>query len=208
MGSMISIINIEEWLVFDLNFMSKKNDPKNSKIRELINEAYEQNELDSLLSTRHRARSITVGTAFGGIPEITLRSESGYIYAQMQPVEVIELIEQLAAGCGIEIAMRPKQNFASWRGWEEIIDQRIGFDKIAWKGAAAWQLDGSHLEKNIQNKLNPAYCNEESYLPGSEESTEEVNIEKKQSVSNSTNKPIKSRSKSKKVSKKEEKIDE
>lgn len=91
---------------------------------------------------------------------------------------------------------------------EEIIDQRIGFDKIAWKGAAAWQLDGTHLEKNIQNKLNPAYHEEESYLPGSEKSTEEVNVEKKQSASNSTNKSIKSRSKSKKVSKKEEKIDE
>ena len=79
-----------------------------------------------------------------------MRTESGYMYAQLQPTEAIELIEQLAAGIGVEVAMRPKVNFASWRGWEEVIEQRIGFDKIAWKGAAAWQLDGDKLEKNLQ----------------------------------------------------------
>lgn len=108
------------------------------------------NELDSIHSIRNRARSVTVGTAFGGIVEINLRSENNYLYAQMQPTECIELIEQLAAGCGVEIAMRPKQNFASWRGWEEVIDQRIGFDKIAWKGTAAWQLGGNDLEENYK----------------------------------------------------------
>lgn len=111
---------------------------------------YEKNEIDSIESNRHRARSITVGTAFGGVVEINLRSESDYLYAQMQPTETIELIEQLAAGVGVEIVMRPKINFASWRGWEEVIDQRIGWDKIAWKGTAAWQLDGDRLEKNLQ----------------------------------------------------------
>lgn len=111
---------------------------------------YKVNELDSLYSIRNRARSVTVGTAFGGVVEINLRSENNYLYAQMQPTECIELIEQLAAGCGVEIAMRPKQNFASWRGWEEVIDQRIGFDKIAWKGTAAWQLGGDKLEENYK----------------------------------------------------------
>ena len=83
---------------------------------------------------------------------MNMRSDIASVYAQMQPTEVIELIEQLAAGVGIEIAMRPKVNFASWRGWEEVIDQRIGWDKIAWKGTAAWQLDGDHLEKVKQLK--------------------------------------------------------
>lgn len=121
-----------------------------SATRKRINELYEENEYDSVNSMRHRARSITCGTAFGGVVEVTMRSESNFMYAQMQPTEAIEFIEQLAAGVGVEIAMRPKVDFASWRGWEEVIDQRIGFDKIAWKGAAAWQLDGRHVEEQYK----------------------------------------------------------
>ena len=121
-----------------------------SSTRKKINDLYEENELDSVNSMRHRARSITCGTAFGGIVEVQMRTESNFMYAQMQPTECIEFIEQLAAGCGVEIAMRPKLDFASWRGWEEVIDQRIGFDKIAWKGAAAWQLDGKNVEEQYR----------------------------------------------------------
>jgi hypothetical protein len=131
--------------------MSKK---EPSELRKKIQESYEQNELDSITSSRYRARSITVGTAFGGVCEVTLRSETHFLYAQIQPTEVVELIEQLAAGIGVDIAMRPKQNFASWRGWEEVIDQRIGWDKIAWKGTAAWQLNGDAIEETAQKKLS------------------------------------------------------
>jgi len=118
-----------------------------SSTRKRINQLYEENEYDSVNSLRHRARSITCGTAFGGVVEISMRTENNFMYAQMQPTECIEFIEQLAAGVGVEIAMRPKIDFSSWRGWEEVIDQRIGFDKIAWKGAAAWQLNGDHIEE-------------------------------------------------------------
>ena len=75
--------------------MSKKREQEISELRKLIQEAYEQNELDSVKSTRNRARSITVGTAFGGVCEVPLRSETNFLYAQIQPTEVIELIEQL-----------------------------------------------------------------------------------------------------------------
>lgn len=131
----------------------KKNEEEmneQSELRKQIHEAYEQNELDSLFSMRHRARAITVGTAFGGTCEISMRTENNYMYAQIQPIEVVELIEQLAAGIGVEIAMRPKKNFASWRGWEEVIDQRIGWDKIAWKGSAIWQIGGDQIEENAK----------------------------------------------------------
>lgn len=129
-----------------------------SQTRKRINDLYEENEYDSVNSMRHRARSITCGTAFGGVVEVSMRTESNFMYAQMQPTECIEFIEQLAAGCGVEIAMRPKLDFASWRGWEEVIDQRIGFDKIAWKGAAAWQLDGKNVEEQyrlMESTKNP-----------------------------------------------------
>jgi hypothetical protein len=123
------------------------------ELQEKLEREYKKNELDSLYSMRNRARSIAAGTAFGGVVEVTMRSESNYMYAQMQPTEAVELIEQLAAGIGVEVAMRPKVNFASWRGWEEVIEQRIGWDRIGWKGTAAWQLGGRLLEENHQKKL-------------------------------------------------------
>lgn len=122
-------------------------------MRQKINELCEENEYLSIQQNRNRARSVTVGTSFGGIVEIILRSDLATVYAQMQPVEVVELIEQLASGCGLNIIMKPKQDFASWRGWEEVIGQRIGFDKISWKGAAAWQLNGAQIEENYENKI-------------------------------------------------------
>lgn len=121
-----------------------------SHMRKKINELCEENEYLSIKQNQFRARSITVGTAFGGIPEVVLRADGATVHAQMQPTEVVELIEQLAAGIGVEIAMRPKQNFASWRGWEEVIQQRVGFHKIQWKGAAAWQLNGGEVEEKYR----------------------------------------------------------
>lgn len=133
-----------------------------SKMRKKINEMCEENEYLSIQQNRNRARSITVGTAFGGVVEISIRSDIATIYAQMQPTEAIELIEQIAAGVGVEIAMRPKVNFASWRGWEEVIGQRVSFDKIAWKGAAAWQLDGQSVEENYQKQIEGSRTEEVS----------------------------------------------
>lgn len=153
---MDNAINIIEFEIFEFSVNMSKN--KKIKIevenesRQKIHDLYEENEYLSIKQNQNRARSITVGTAFGGVVEINMRSDIASVYAQMQPTEAIELIEQLAAGVGVEIAMRPKVNFASWRGWEEVIDQRIGWDKIGWKGTAAWQLGGNDLEKNYQLK--------------------------------------------------------
>ena len=127
-----------------------------SELRERIELLCAENEYLSLKQNRNRARSITVGTAFGGIVEISMRSDAASVYAQIQPTEGVELIEQLAAGLGIEIAMRPKQDFASWRGWEDVIGQRVPLDRIAWKGAAAWQLyEGEELEKKYHENQLP-----------------------------------------------------
>lgn len=147
----INIIDVE-YLTLPIKMSkNKKNQVEiETENRKKIHDLYEENEYLSIKQNQNRARSITVGTAFGGVVEINMRSDVASVYAQMQPTEAIELIEQLAAGVGVEIAMRPKVNFASWRGWEEVIDQRIGWDKIAWKGTAAWQLDGDKLEKNLQ----------------------------------------------------------
>ena len=48
-------------------------------------------DLENRESNRNRARSITVGTAFGGTTEIMMRSDGGrHIWCIMQPTEVVE----------------------------------------------------------------------------------------------------------------------
>ena len=66
-----------------------------------------------------RARSVTVGTAFGGTTELIMRRGDGsFTFAIMQPVEVIELIHQLAASVGCHSLLQPRRDFASWRDWK------------------------------------------------------------------------------------------
>jgi hypothetical protein len=120
-----------------------------SDIREKINRIYEENELAGLLQNKNRSRSLTVGTAFGGTIEISMRGDYSSLYALMQPVEVVELIEQLAASAGLQVALRPKQDFASWRGWEGNIDDRY------WVGSAPWNLNAIEQEKS-QKLLSPS----------------------------------------------------
>lgn len=75
-------------------------------------------ELENRESNLNRARSITVGTSFGGTTEVLMRSDGGrHIWCVMQPVEVIELIHQLAANVGCHIAIKPRDDFGSWREW-------------------------------------------------------------------------------------------
>ena len=69
-------------------------------------------------ANQNRARSVMVGTAFGGTTEVSMRSDDGKsLWALMQPVEVTELIHQLAANIGCHIQLTPRDDFASWRNW-------------------------------------------------------------------------------------------
>lgn len=87
------------------------------KVLQIARQADVQRELDSNVSTRSRARSVTVGTSFGGTTEISMRSDAGNTWCVMNPVEVTELIHQLAANIGCHIAIKPRDDFASWREW-------------------------------------------------------------------------------------------
>jgi hypothetical protein len=72
-----------------------------------------------LEDAKYRARGITVGTAFGGTTEITMRGPgASFLYSLMQPVEVVELIHQLSANIGCHIHITPRKDFASWRDWK------------------------------------------------------------------------------------------
>jgi hypothetical protein len=87
--------------------------------------------VENRLGDLRRARSVTVGTAFGGTTELMLRGNDGnVIWAIMQPVEVVELIHQLAANVGCHLMLKPREDFASWRNWkytdEELKHYRYG----------------------------------------------------------------------------------
>jgi hypothetical protein len=136
--------------------MKKKKQEVKSKIKEKINEIYQENEYANLVQNKNRSRSITVGTAFGGAVEISMRGDYHNLWAIIQPVEVVELIEQLASGVGLQVAMRPKQDFASWRGWNVDIEDRY------WAGSAPRQIEEqcqsnekllTQSKEEIDNKL-------------------------------------------------------
>lgn len=73
----------------------------------------------ALLDNSSRARSITVGTCFGGTVEISMRGDGiNYLWVPMHQPEVIELIHQLAASVGCHIHIKPREDFSSFRHWE------------------------------------------------------------------------------------------
>jgi hypothetical protein len=88
----------------------------------------------SLQATLNRARSVTVGTCFGGTVEISMRGNDGVVlWSPLQPVEAIELIHQLAASVGCHIHIQPRRDFSSWRDWkhsEEELDRYRGVQNL------------------------------------------------------------------------------
>lgn len=131
--------------------MARNNKP--SKIRQEIHQIYEQNELASLKANNSRARSFSVGTTTGGIIEVSMRGDFANLWYILQPVEAIEMINQLAAAAGVEVAMRPRQDFASWRSWDADLPP-----SIHWMGAAPWQVsdeDRKILSAAKRKQLEP-----------------------------------------------------
>jgi len=125
---------------------------KVSKTRQKIHDQYELNELASLNQNQTRARSFTVGTTTGGLIEIGMRGDHANLWYILHPVEAIEIIEQLAAASGVQVVMRPKQDFSTWRSWDTSIPATSN-----WLGTAPWQLNDEQREllgevraKNIQ----------------------------------------------------------
>lgn len=98
---------------------------KSEKLKQLA-ELQAQQDIANFQGDLTRARSVTVGTAFGGTTEISMRGSSGTtLWSILQPVEVIELIHQLAANVGCHIALKPREDFSSWRGWKVSEEERL-----------------------------------------------------------------------------------
>jgi hypothetical protein len=80
---------------------------------------------NDLEAMNNRARSVSVGTAFGGTVDLTLRRPDGVCtYAILQPVEAVEIIHQLAAAVGCHINLQPRNDFASWRQWKHVDESK------------------------------------------------------------------------------------
>ena len=87
--------------------------------KKALNAIQAQHDIHNFESNLNRARSVTVGTSFGGTTEVSMRGPgAGFLFCIMQPVEVIELIHQLAANVGCHIQLQPRRDFASWRDWK------------------------------------------------------------------------------------------
>jgi len=80
--------------------------------------------LESLESNQTRAQSIAIGSSSSGTVEINMRTNSGkFLWDVYQPVEVIEIIYQLAACIGCVIEIQPRDDFASWREWKKPTEE-------------------------------------------------------------------------------------
>jgi len=80
----------------------------------------------------NRGRSISVGSAGGGVCELSVRTHDGRsIWYVMQPVEVTELIHQLAANIGCHIHLQPRKDFGSWRQWNQEPNESPNFPPMA-----------------------------------------------------------------------------
>lgn len=111
-----------------------------------------QQEVANFSADLNRARSVTVGTAFGGTTEVSMRAPNGQnLWCVMQPVEVIELIHQLAANVGCHINLQPRKDFSSWRDWrvsEEELARQLGSHNLPGVGWAPHVNDmAPHQEK-------------------------------------------------------------
>ena len=66
-----------------------------------------------------RGRSINVGSAGGGLTEVSIRANDGKSYWYvMNSSEVVEFIHQLSANIGCLLDLKPRDDFASWRKWK------------------------------------------------------------------------------------------
>jgi hypothetical protein len=92
-----------------------------------------------------------------------MRGEGGQsLWCLMQPVEVTELIHQLAANIGCHIAIKPRDDFSSWREWriseaeKKHLNGHVPFpnDVSVFQQLGAAGFDQAAAEAGIQNDLD------------------------------------------------------
>lgn len=92
----------------------------------MLREQDAQLQLKSRAGELSRARSYSIGNTAGGCVELTLRGiDSKILWYMLQPAEVSEVIHTLAASIGCYAALKPREDFASWRNWALKPDERV-----------------------------------------------------------------------------------
>lgn len=120
---------------------------KISQIKKEIDRINQENNLANLRQNQSRARSFSIGGATGGVIEISMRGDYSNLWYLANPVEVVEFIYQFAAAAGIEVAIRPRNDFASWRGWDSPMP-----GETHWLGTAPWQLSDEQKQNIFGSK--------------------------------------------------------
>jgi dienelactone hydrolase len=132
------------------------------EIADKLAEIQAKQDIANFESNLTRARSVTVGTCFGGTTELMMRGNDGSVlWSPMQPVEVIELIHQLAANVGCHLALTPRQDFSSWREWRvsEAEKKHLGSqapsvnDMAVFQQLGATNFDQAQAEAIVANNL-------------------------------------------------------
>lgn len=110
---------------------SGENEKRFKKLKE--DQRIEQLEADKE-ANKNRGRTLSIGTAFGGTVEVSIRMANGQTaWVLLQPVEATEIIHQLAAQIGCHIALKPRKDFGSWRAWDDnlpALGQNTGLGMI------------------------------------------------------------------------------
>jgi hypothetical protein len=115
--------------------MKKPKFPTQKEIDDLNNAMSYENRMGDF----RRARSFTVGTCFGGTTELMMRGNDGNVlWTPMQPVEVIELIHQLAANVGCHINLQPRKDFSSWRDWKYTEEELAHYRGVQSMPGVGW----------------------------------------------------------------------
>jgi hypothetical protein len=126
--------------------------------------------LADMEAAKLRSRSFSVGTAFGGNTEISMRMNDGKVtWAVLSPPEVVEIIHQLSANIGCHLHLTPRDDFSSWRNWRVTEDERkrlnghpafpndmephmkVGTDKFSLEDQR--RADSSFPPEMVKNKL-------------------------------------------------------
>lgn len=104
---------------------------------------------------QNRARSVTVGTCFGGTVEISMRRADGSsTFAVLQPVEAIELIHQLAANVGCHLQLAPRRDFSSWREWNYTAEELAHYRGHQMLPGVGWSPHANDMAPHMQIGAN------------------------------------------------------
>ena len=132
-----------------------------------------ERQLKAMEQENYRAQTMTIGHTGNGMTEISMRGVvSGYLWNVYQPVEVVELINELAANIGCHIHIQPRNDFASWRQWKEQTDE----ERLHYNGHPPFQ-DPSGIYSGLGTGL-PLYKAEKLKLEDQAKEKENVAIEK------------------------------